>query len=169
MIRRPPRSTLFPYTTLFRSWIERGFGEYPPLDGLQEFKVITSSANAEFGKAAQVIVVTRGGTNTVHGTLLAFNRNRFLAAKNFFATQLPTPVYNRNEFGGNFSGPISIPHVYDGRNRSFFFMNYEGFRLIQAQTNSAQVATSAMRQGNFTGLAPVTDPLAAAPFSGNVI
>jgi len=66
-------------------------------------------------------VVTRGGTNTVHGTLLAFNRNRFLAAKNFFATQLPTPVYNRNEFGGNFSGPIVFPRLYNGRNRSFFF------------------------------------------------
>ena len=53
-----------------------------------------------------MIVVTKGGTNDLHGTLLEFNRNRFLSAKNFFATQLPTPVYNRNEFGGNFSGPI---------------------------------------------------------------
>ncbi|MBS1827947.1 MAG: TonB-dependent receptor [Acidobacteria bacterium] len=151
------------------AWIERGFGEYPPLDGLQEFKVITSSASAEFGKANQVIVVTKGGTNQLHGTLLAFNRNRFLAAKNFFATQLPTPVYNRNEFGGNFSGPITIPGIYNGKNRSFFFMNYEGFRLIQAQTTSTQVATAAMRQGNFTGLAAITDPLAASPFPGNQI
>jgi hypothetical protein len=151
------------------SWIERGLGEYPPLDGLQEFKVITSSAGAEFGKANQVIVVTKGGSNEFHGTLLEFNRNRFLAAKNFFATQLPTPVYNRNEFGGNFSGPITFPHVYSGKNRSFFFLNYEGFRLIQAQTNSSQVATPAMRQGNFSGLGPITDPLSGSPFPGNII
>src|SRR5260370_21446766 len=82
------------------SWIERGLGEYPPLDGLQCFKMITSSASPEFGKANQVIVVTKGGSNEMHGTLLEFNRNRFLAAKNFFATQLPTPVSNRKDSAG---------------------------------------------------------------------
>ncbi len=151
------------------SWIERGLGEYPPLDGIQEFKVITSSATAEFGKANQVIVVTKGGGNDLHGELLEFNRNRFLAAKNFFATQLPNPVYNRNEFGGNFSGPVFVPKLYNGKNRSFFFVNYEGFRLIQAQTDTAQVATAAMRAGNFAGLPAITDPLTGAPFPGNVI
>ncbi len=151
------------------SWIERGLGEYPPLDGIQEFKVITSSATAEFGKANQVIVVSKSGGNDIHGELLEFNRNRFLAAKNFFATQLPNPAYNRNEFGGNFSGPILIPKLYNGKNRSFFFANYEGFRLIQAQTDTAQVATAAMRQGNFAGLPAITDPLTGAPFPGNVI
>ncbi|MGH9665991.1 MAG: carboxypeptidase regulatory-like domain-containing protein, partial [Bryobacteraceae bacterium] len=151
------------------SWIERGLGEFPPLDGIQEFKVITSSATAEFGKANQIIVVTRSGTNDLHGQLLEFNRNRFLAAKNFFATQLPNPVYNRNEFGGNFSGPILIPKLYNGKNQSFFFVNYEGFRLIQAQTDTAQVATAAMRAGNFAGLPAITDPLSGLPFPGNTI
>ncbi|MEO7142319.1 MAG: TonB-dependent receptor [Bryobacteraceae bacterium] len=152
-----------------QSWIERGLGEFPPLDGIQEFKVITSSASAEFGKANQVIVVTKSGTNELHGELLEFNRNRFLAAKNFFATQLANPVYNRNEFGGNFSGPIFVPKLYNGKNRSFFFFNYEGFRLIQAQTDTASVATAAMRAGNFSGLAPIADPLNGLPFPGNII
>jgi hypothetical protein len=151
------------------SWIERGLVEYPPLDGLQEFKVVTSGASAEFGKANQVIVVSKSGTNEVHGELYEQNRNRALAAKNFFATQLAKPPYNRNEYGGNFGGPIVLPHLYDGRNRTFFFLNYEGFNLLQANTSSQQVATAAERQGDFSGLATITDPLSGKPFPNNVI
>lgn len=151
------------------AWIERGFGEWPPLDGLQEFRVITSSATAEFGKANQIIAVTRGGTNELHGTLLAFNRNRFLAAKNFFATGLPLPQFNRNEFGGNVSGPVVIPKLYSGKDRTFFFFNYEGFRRRQAQIRSNQVATQKMRGGDFSEFRSITDPLTGAPFPGNII
>ena len=148
---------------------ERGLAEWPPLDGIQEFKVITSGAGAEFNKANQIVVVTKSGTNQYHGSALYFNRNRLLAAKNFFATGLDKPKYNRNEFGGNFSGPIQLPKVYDGKDRSFFFFNYEGFRRRQAQTRTAQVPTAAMRSGDFTGLGVITDPLTLAPFPGNRI
>ncbi|HUQ91994.1 MAG TPA: carboxypeptidase-like regulatory domain-containing protein [Bryobacteraceae bacterium] len=151
------------------AWIERGFGEWPPLDGLQEFRVITSSATAEFGKANQIIAITRGGTNEIHGTLLAFNRNRFLAAKNFFATGLPLPQFNRNEFGGNFSGPVFLPKLYSGKDRTFFFFNYEGFRRRQASTRSTQVATPKMRSGDFSEFRSITDPLTGAPFPDNII
>jgi hypothetical protein len=151
------------------SWIERGLVEYPPLDGLQEFKVVTSGASAEFGKANQVIVVSRSGTNELHGELYEQNRNRALAAKNFFATQLPAPSYNRNEYGGNFSGPIILPHLYNGRDRTFFFLNYEGFNLLQANTSSQQVATAAERQGDFSGLPAIIDPLSGKPFTNNMI
>ena len=149
--------------------IERGMTEYPPPDAIQELKVITSGAGAEFGKPNQIVVVTKGGTNDLHGGVLEFNRNRVMAAKNFFATQLPKPPYNRNEFGGHLSGPLVIPHLYDGRNKTFFLVDYEGFRLVQATTSSQQVATPAMRQGNFAGLATITDPLSGTPFPGNMI
>ena len=149
--------------------IERGMTEYPPPDAIQELTVITSGAGAEFGKPNQIVVVTKGGTNQWHGHALEFNRNRVMAAKNFFATQLPKPAYNRNEFGASFSGPVTVPHVYDGKNRTFFMVDYEGFRLVQATTASAQVATPAMRQGNFAGLAAITDPLSGVPFAGNAI
>jgi hypothetical protein len=151
------------------SWIERGMVEYPPLDGLQEFKVVTSGASAEFGKANQVVVVSKSGTNELHGELYEQNRNRALAAKNFFATQLANPAYNRNEYGGNFSGPIILPHLYNGRDRTFFFLNYEGFNLLQAATSSQQVSTAAERQGDFSGLAAITDPSSGKPFPNNVI
>lgn len=150
------------------SWIERGLVEYPPLDGLQEFKVITSGASAEFGKANQVIVVSKGGSNDFHGELYEQNRNRALAAKNFFATGLALPAYNRNEYGGNFSGPVILPH-FNGRDHTFFFLNYEGFNLLQANTSSQQVATAAQRAGDFSGLPAITDPLTGAPFPGNKI
>jgi hypothetical protein len=151
------------------SWIERGLVEYPPLDGLQEFKVITNGASAEFGKANQVVVVSKGGSNQAHGELYEYNRNRDLAAKNFFAESLPNPPYNRNEYGGNFGGPIVIPHLYHGKDRTFFFVNYEGFNLVQATTSSQAVPSVAERQGNFSGLAAVKDPYTSAPFPGNII
>jgi len=148
--------------------IERGNGEFPPLDGIEEFNVITSGASAEFGRANQVIVVSKSGTNDLHGTLLYFNRNRILAAKNFFATHLPNPQYNRNEFGGNFSGPIHLPRVYGGKNRSFFFFNQETFIRRQAQTRTANVGTAAMRAGDFAGLPAIRDALAGnSPFPAN--
>ncbi len=151
------------------AWIERGMGEWPPLDGIQEFKVITSGASAEFGKANQVVVVTKSGTNQYHGMLIEINRNRVMAAKNFFATQLPNPQYNRNEFGGYFAGPVSIPKIYNGKDRTFFFFNYEGFRRRQAGTRSSQVPTTAMRAGDFRGLTPVIDPLTGSAFPNNMI
>ena len=120
--------------------LERGEGEVPPLDGLAEFKVLTSAAPAEFNQPSQVVVVSKGGANQIHGMLLEFNRVAATAAKSYFAGALPKPKYIRNEFGGNFSGPIFIPKLYDGRNRSFFFFNYEGFRLSQATNVNSQNA-----------------------------
>jgi hypothetical protein len=149
--------------------LERGTGEYPPLDGIQEFKVITSDASAEYTNLGQVIVVSKGGSNQVHATLLEFNRNRFTAAKNFFQESLPLPEYNRNEFGGNFSGPVYFPHLYNGKDRTFFFFNYEGFRLNQAATANTQVPSAQERQGVFTGLATIINPSTGVAYPNNVI
>jgi hypothetical protein len=152
------------------AFLQRGYGEYPPLDGIREFKTITTGAPAEFTQPTQVVVVTRGGTNRYHGTLLAFNRNRFTAAKNYFNGALPLPKYNRNEFGGNFSGPISIPHLYNGRDRSFFFFNYEGFRRRQAFPLSSQMPTALERTGDFSEFSTqIIDPITQTPFANNKI
>lgn len=151
-------------------YLQRGYGEYPPLDGIREFKTMTTGAPAEFAQPTQVIVVTRGGANQYHGMLLEFNRNRVTAAKNYFAGSSPLPKYNRNEFGGNFSGPISIPHLYNGRDRSFFFFNYEGFRRRQAVTLSSQMPTQLERNGDFSEFStPIIDPYTQTAFPGNKI
>jgi len=151
-------------------YLQRGYGEYPPLDGIREFKTITTGAPAEFAQPTQVIVVTRGGANQFHGMLTEFNRNRVTAAKNYFAGASPLPKYNRNEFGGNVSGPIILPHLYNGHDKSFFFFNYEGFRRRQASTLSSQMPTQLERSGDFSEIAtPIIDPLTKTPFPGNKI
>ena len=151
--------------------LQRPLGEVPPLDGIAEFKVITTNAPAEYNQAAQIIVVSKGGTNQFNGTLLEFNRVAATAAKFYFAGAQPKPKYIRNEFGGNFSGPIVVPHLYDGRDRSFFFFNYEGFRLKQANNLNSQLPSVKERAGDFSEFPTLVlkDPLTGLPFPGNMI
>lgn len=151
--------------------LQRPLGEVPPLDGIAEFKVITTNSPAEFNQAAQIVVVSKGGTNSLHGALIEFNRIAATAAKFYFAGAQPKPKYIRNEFGGNFSGPIVIPHLYNGEGRSFFFFNYEGFRLKQANNLNSQLPTVAERAGDFSGIAGLVlkDPLTGLPFAMNQI
>ncbi|MBN9616184.1 MAG: collagen-binding protein [Acidobacteriales bacterium 59-55] len=146
--------------------LQRPLGEVPPLDGIAEFKVITSGAPAEFSQPSNITVVSRGGTNRYHGLLVEFNRVAATAAKSYFAGALPKPKYIRNEFGGNFSGPISIPHLYNGKDRSFFFFSYEAFRLKQAANVNSQQPTEEMRAGNFShvGTGAIKDPLTGESF-----
>jgi hypothetical protein len=139
--------------------LERGSGEVPPLDGIAEFKLLTSDVPAQFNQPAQVVIVSKGGANQFHGMLLEFNRVAATAAKSYFAGALPKPKYIRNEYGGNFSGPILIPHVYNGHDRSFFFFNFENFNLRQASTVSSVEPTTLMRQGNFSEFVTSSHPV----------
>jgi hypothetical protein len=135
----------------------------PSLESIGEFRVISNGASAEFGRGgAQVIVATREGSNQLHGSLFAFNRNRALSAKNFFAAALPKPPFNRNEFGGSIGGPII-------KNKLFYFGTYEGLRRRESITNILALPTPALKGGNFAGLAPIRDPNTGAAFSNNQI
>ena len=133
----------------------------PSVDALEEFKVQTSSYSAQYGRGggAQINIVTKSGTNQLHGTLFEFLRNDKLDAKNFFdSPYLPIPPYRQNQFGGTLGGPIRAPRLYNGRDRTFFFFNYEGFRIRQAQTATSTVALPAWRAGDFTGAPALFDP-----------
>ncbi|MGH9470281.1 MAG: carboxypeptidase regulatory-like domain-containing protein [Terriglobia bacterium] len=134
----------------------------PSIDTIQELKVVATNAKAESEGSAQISMLTKSGTDQFHGSMYEYNRNREFAAKNFFAESLPLPEFNRNEFGATLGGPII-------RNRTFFFANYEGLRLRTAATPLLALGTSAMRQGDFTGLAPIVDPLTGKPFPNNQI
>ncbi len=135
----------------------------PSLESVEEFKVISNGASAEFGRGgSQVLVQTKSGTNQFHGSLFEFNRNGLLAAKNFFATSLPKPPFNRNEYGASLGGPIL-------RNKLFFFSAFEGLRRVTAGTNITAQPTDAIKSGNFAGLSPITDPATGVPFTGNQI
>src|SRR5258706_422646 len=132
---------------------ETNFVIQPPIDALEEFKVQTNAYSAEFGRGNGAIVnaVIKSGKNQLHGSLWEFLRNEKLDSRNYFDDRsAPTPPYKRNQFGGTIGGPVVIPGVYNGKDRTFFFFDYEALRVRQAQTQTALVPDSHWLQGDFT-------------------
>jgi hypothetical protein len=135
----------------------------PTQDSLQEFKVATNNLSPEYGRFAGGVVnfTTKSGSNQIHGSAYEFLRNKDLNANDFFDNRagIPRPAFTQNQFGVNFGGPVYIPKIYDGRNKTFFFVNYEGFRLRQGQSFTETVPTAAERGGDLSALGPIYDPL----------
>lgn len=150
------------------------------VDALEEFKIQTSTFAPEFGRSpgGQVQILTRSGTNDFHGTLFEYFRNDALDAKDWFvnANRLAKPALRMNDFGFVFGGPVLLPRFgeggplvgYDGRNKSFFFLSYEGLRLRQPQTENRVVLATRVRQNAPATLQPVLNalPLPTAPEIG---
>ena len=136
----------------------------PSVEMIEEFSLQTSNFSAEFGQVAggMFTFATRSGTNRLHGSLYEYFNNEALDAAKPYVNEKPQS--RKHDFGGSLSGPIWIPKVYDGRNRTFFFLNYEAFRNdISAAGARNTVPTSAYRNGDFsgalTGRVLGTDPL----------
>jgi hypothetical protein len=131
----------------------------PSIDAVQEFKVQTSLYSAEFGRNAGgvVNVSVKSGSNQFRGSAYEFLRNQVLDARDFFApiTQ-PKPHYILNQFGGTLGGPAV-------RDKTFFFVSYEGFRERKGQTLTSTLPTAAMRNGDFSGLGTIYDPSTTTP------
>lgn len=147
---------------------------YPNPDAVEEFSVQTSSFNAEYGRGvgAVVNVVTKAGTNSLHGSAFEFLRNYKMNARNFF-TGLDS--LKRNQFGVSLGGPIIIPKLYNGRNRTFFFGSYEGTRQRVSTAQSVTAPSAAMERGDLSallganGTGIILDPLSGTPFPRNQI
>jgi hypothetical protein len=126
----------------------------PTVDAVAEFKVETNSLSAQYGRfnGGVINVVLKSGTNQIHGSVYEFLRNSVMDANNFFNNRsgLPLPALKRNQFGFTLGGPVVIPHLYNGHNKTFFFMDYEGYRESLASTSSFTVPTALQRQGNFS-------------------
>jgi Carboxypeptidase regulatory-like domain/TonB dependent receptor len=132
---------------------ETNFVIQPPIDALEEFKVQTNAYSAEFGRGNGAIVnaVIKSGKNQLHGSLWEFLRNEKLDSRNYFDDRsAPTPPYKRNQFGGTIGGPVVIPGLYNGKDRTFFSFDYEGLRVRQAQTQTGLVPNTAWLGGDFT-------------------
>ncbi len=127
---------------------------FPSVDAVQEFKVQTSSYSAQFGISGGGIInlIYKSGTNNFHGSLYEFLRNSVLDSNNFFSNQngIPLASFKRNQFGVTVGGPVIIPKLYNGRNKTFFFADYEGLRQRSASTATNTVPTAAERSGNFS-------------------
>jgi hypothetical protein len=137
----------------------------PSLDGIQEFNIDKTNYSAEFGgKSGGVInVITKSGTNALHGEAYEFIRNNVLDARNFFdLPSQPMPPFRENQFGGALGGPVV-------RNKTFFFASYEGQITRKSLAHVFSVPTAAERAGDFSGLPTIDNPLTRQPFPGNVI
>jgi hypothetical protein len=126
----------------------------PPVDAIQEFKVQTSNFSAEFGRSGAAVLnaTMKSGTNQFHGDLWEFFRNDKLDAADFFenAGDIRKGELRQNQFGGTLGGPVLIPHIVNGRNKLFFFGDYEGLRRIQGTILTGSVPTAAERSNGYT-------------------
>lgn len=147
---------------------------FPNPDAVQEFSIQTSTFDAQYGRSVggAVNVVTRSGTNELHGSAFNYLRNHALNARNFFTGK---DSLKRNQFGFTVGGPLVIPRMYDGRNRTFFFGSFQGTRTRIATPVRVSAPSQAMKEGDLSaflganGVGRIRDPLSGDYFSGNII
>lgn len=142
----------------------------PSVEAITEFTVETNGFKAEYGHAGggMMSFASKSGTNELHGNVYEFLRNDALDSNRFFSNALnqKKAVYKQHDFGATAGGPVWIPKIYNGKNKTFFFFSYEGFRNRNGATaQSATVPTSEMYNGDFSKwvnaagtLIPVYDP-----------
>lgn len=139
----------------------------PSPDAIAEFRMVTSTINPEYGRNSGAILnaVIKSGTNSFHGDAFEFFRDTSLDARNFF--QPTVAPFHQNEFGGTLGGPVAIPHVYNGRNKTFFFFSYQGFRNVIPQPFGVPtVFSQAQRGGAFPALA-ASSGVSSVPLTGD--
>ncbi len=147
---------------------------HPSVDAIQEFKIQTNTS-AQYGAAAgaNINVMIKSGTNAFHGTMYEFLRNDKLDSRLYFAAT--KPEYRQNQFGFTIGGPVAIPKIYNGRNRTFWFFNYEGNRIRSGHSDFQTIPTPAMLAGDLsktlTGAAAATiyNPYTARVVNGQVV
>jgi outer membrane receptor protein involved in Fe transport len=151
---------------------------HPPLEGVQEFKLITSGFNAEYGRYAggMMSVVTKSGGNGFHGSLYEFLRNDVFDALSYFDVE--KSKLRRHQFGATVSGRVFLPKLYDGRDRTFFLVTWESLRLVDGKSQRGIVPFPEMLNGDFSRVTDalgrplaLNDPFAVprAPFPNNQI
>jgi Carboxypeptidase regulatory-like domain len=148
------------------------------IDAIQEFKEQTKNYSAEYGFGAnQINLSTKSGTNTLHGSAFEFIRNTAVDARSYF-NRVPQPVapLKQNQFGYSLGGPVILPKIYNGLNKTFFFANYEGQRIRSQATETGNVPTAAELSGVFqvssfnpaqAATGTIIDPYTGLPFPKN--
>lgn len=148
----------------------------PPIEGIQEFKLLTSGFSAEYGRYAggMLTVVTKSGTNRLRGSVYEFLRNDALDAQGYFDPF--KAKLRRNQFGATISGPVLLPRLHDGRNRTFFMFTWESLRLANGQSQRGVVPLPEMLAGDFSKAVDaygkpvkITDAISKQPFPNNQI
>ncbi|MFN9084141.1 MAG: carboxypeptidase regulatory-like domain-containing protein [Acidobacteriota bacterium] len=142
----------------------------PNIESVAEFRAIRGNYSAEFGVGggSQFNVITKGGTNQLHGSAYYFHRNDKFNARNYF---LPTrPAFRGNDYGFTIGGPVALGKLYNGRNKTFFFALMGWIKERQRQEFFGIVPTEAAKRGDFSATGrPLFDPVTGLPFPGNII
>ncbi len=141
---------------------------FPSMESIAEIKVQGVGNNAEFAEVGDVTTISKSGTNEFHGGLFWYHQNSALNATAF--GQQTKPRLISNDFGASIGGPVLIPKLYNGKNKTFFFGTYEGLRLPRAETIQNEVPTQAMRNGDFSASGIIVkDPTTGLPFANDQI
>ena len=158
-------------------------GINPPFEMINEFRVNSSTFDSRYGVGKGIVTYSMtSGTNKLHGDAFEILRNQLFDSDGFFPTHFSSdgnpapPINQQNDYGFTVSGPVILPHLYSGKNRTFFLFSSDWFKQNQAQNGIGTVPTVAMKQGDFSNfvdatgaLIPIYDPLTGQPFPGNVI
>lgn len=139
------------------------------IESFQEVKIDLSNNSAEFGTIGQVTIVSKSGTNQMHGAVFDYYSTPWFRARSFFARSRATGISHLP--GVSAGGPVWIPKIYDGRNKTFFFYSFETSRGSATQTLlNPTVAPVPWRNGDFSGMStPILDPATRQPFASNII
>ncbi len=145
-------------------------------EAVQEFKVLQSNFSPEYGESGDGIIslTLKSGTNDYHASIYDFLRNKALDANSWTNNTAgqPKSVNTQNDFGATFGGPVRVPYLYNGTNKTFFFFDYEGFRFSTGGTGLQNVPNEAFRKGDFSALLPAVklyDPTTHALIPGNIL
>jgi hypothetical protein len=147
---------------------------FPSTESISEIRADGVLANAEFGNPGQIVVTTKGGTNKLHGSGFWYYQNSAFDAIAYTDPGTKTkPSVTGNTFGGSLGGPVVIPHLYNGHNKSFFFGAYEGWRHPAQTTLNEKVPSTLMKQGDFskymaTGFTALNDPFTGGSFGTSI-
>ena len=135
-------------------WYSNGPSTIPSVDAIEEFKVITNPYDASFGHSSSGVVsmVLKSGTNELHGSIYEFGKRGFMDANSWYNNyyQQNRPAHTEDQYGFELDGPVYIPKVYDGRNKTFFMFNFEHFKEVLPQAYTFDLPNPAWLQGNFS-------------------
>lgn len=144
---------------------------FPSAESIAEIRVDGVSNNAEYGQPGEITTVTKSGSNHVHGSAYMYYQNSALDATPYGSDASTKPQKDAKDFGGSIGLPLVVPHLYNGKDRTFLFGAYEGLRFPQTIPLQRTVPTVLMKQGNFSqeSATPLQNPFTGATYPGNMV
>ncbi len=143
---------------------------FPSAESIAEIRVDGVNNNAEYAQPGEITTVTKSGTNQLHGSAFWYFQNSAFDAVPFGTDRANKPKKVANDFGGSIGGPVYLPHLYNGRNKTFFFTTYEGLRFPQSTPLQALVPTTLEKQGNFSQeTSTLTNPFTGGAYPNQTV